>query len=119
MTRQRKRRIKKKIFALTNISGIYSRSFKTDKRNRENFIQLELKIIILKLILKTNLINNEIKFPCLYYLRKKKIFNKNSLVKNFCNLTSRGRGVVEQFGMSRMKFKELATLGLLYNISKK
>ena len=39
-------------------------------------------------------------------------------LKNRCNITGRGRGYIRIFGVSRIKFRELATSGKIPGITK-
>lgn len=41
-----------------------------------------------------------------------------SRLKNRCNITGRGRGYIRDFGLSRIKFRELASIGEVPGVRK-
>jgi len=87
------------------------------KFKRKEFKKHEL----LNLFLKKNIIDikeDQYKLLCQMYLIKKIKRNSISVIKDFCLITGRSRGIIKDFKISRIKFKEFALKGLLPNISK-
>ena len=90
---------------------------KKDLRKRKEYKELELERlswIILK--------NNKI-LPIKYrqeIIFKNKLNRKGSisLIKNRCLLTGRGRGIINEWGISRIKFRELADQGLISGVKR-
>lgn len=87
-----------------------------DKIKRENYKKLEIER------LKWLIIKNNAILP----LDTRKIANMSdisklgsrTLIRNRCLLTSRPRGVIKKWGISRIKMKELAERGALAGIRK-
>ncbi len=78
----------------------------------------ELKRLQYKYIIKNLSISREIRYN---YTNKLNKLNKNSCktrVKNRCILTGRGKAVYKMFKMSRIKFRELASMGFLPGVVK-
>ena len=117
----------------------YSRIYNFIKHNIQklslifnNFILFLISIYIKNLILKykniniflifrkkynyeiqlSNYINN------LYYLQKYSKNSSISIIKNMCIDTTRSRGVLSFYKLSRIKLKEYATMGLIPGIRK-
>lgn len=61
-------------------------------------------------------INTERDFDFLF---KKGISSNTHTSKKFCNYTSRARGLLTVYGMSRMQFKRFACLGFFYHLIKR
>lgn len=83
-----------------------------DKTNRKLFLKLEKKKKCLKFLIKTNKMN---------YLNQAYLYDKiNKLkiatltkIKNRCALTNRSRGNLSKFRLSRIKLRNLLSLGLI------
>lgn len=83
-----------------------------DKLYRKKFFVLEKKKKRLKFLLIQNNLNNLL---TIYYKFKLHKLNKGSItkIKNRCSITNRGRGNLSQFRVSRIKLRELLSLGLI------
>lgn len=86
-----------------------------DKRNRIQFKKKESLAIVLKLLFRITSLSliEKLKFICLksnsfYY----------TLLKNHCVLTGRSHSINRRFKLSRIKFKEFASVGLLLGVKK-
>jgi len=92
-----------------------SRKLNKNKLHRQLNKKYELKKLVLKyLTLKVNSINY---LNNLYYFQKYKK-SSVSFIKNICIYTARYRGVSTFFKLSRLKLKELGTMGLLPGLRK-
>jgi small subunit ribosomal protein S14 len=61
---------------------------------------------------------NDENFKIVNFLRKRLREVGYTKIKDRCIITGRSRGLIKDFRISRMKFKEFALKGLLPNISK-
>ena len=84
-----------------------------DKKRRLLFKKYEIRRIILKSLLRNNLLNFNEK-NCINFLLNK--YPRNSLrirIRNRCILTGRGRGVIRKFRLSRIMLKNYSLFGLI------
>ena len=89
-----------------------------DLNKRILVLKNELKRLQYKYIVTNQSIDKE--FRCMYIHKLNKL-NKNSCkirVKNRCVLTGRARSVYRLFRLSRIKFRELASQGMLPGVTK-
>ena len=89
-----------------------------DLKRRKLYYKKELKRVQLKTLIQNFKISKKSRFS--YIMELNKISRNSSLVrfKNRCILTSRGHAVLRFCRLSRIKFRELATQGLLMGITK-
>jgi small subunit ribosomal protein S14 len=95
-----------------------SNFIKNDIIKRQLVNKNELKRLQYKYIIKNLNINTEIRYN---YINKLNKLNRNSCktrIKNRCILTGRGKAVYKMFKMSRIKFRELASMGFLPGVVK-
>jgi len=91
------------------------------KRNylkRLNFKNLEKQNLILKIINNNKILSLETRTE---YSKIRHKYGKNSsitLIRNNCIKTGRNRGVLSNYGLSRLEFKKQSTKGLLPGIKK-
>ena len=91
---------------------------KRDVKRRNLFLKNELKRVQYKSIIKNFSIPGETKDQ---YVSKLNLLVRNSSkvrVKNRCVLTGRGKAIYRFCRLSRIRFRELASQGLLLGISK-
>ena len=94
-----------------------NRKIKINKINRLNCQKYELKKIMFNYLLrikKTHYNHKKILFYIQQYGKKSSL----SMIKNICVFTSRSRGVLKFFKLSRMKLKELGSMGLIPGLKK-
>lgn len=70
-----------------------------------------------KMVVDTNLSDDE-RWEAVVKLQKLPRNANRNRVRNRCILTGRSRGVYKKFGLSRIKFRELALEGMLPGITK-
>ncbi len=89
-----------------------------DYVKRQLVAKNELKRLQYKSIIKNQKLTKEIRYK---YINKLNKLNKNSSetkIRNRCILTGRSRGVYKMFKLSRIKFRELASQGMLPGVQK-
>jgi small subunit ribosomal protein S14 len=89
-----------------------------DNKKRKLFYVHELKKRILKLLMVQQTIKSADKYKLMYLLNS---YPRNSSfvrIRNRCILTGRGNGVLSFFRLSRIKFRDLASFGLLNGVKK-
>lgn len=99
---------------------LYKKRLKKDFRKRKNYKEKQLYILKLKALinnqilpLKTRIQNREL---LRQFVRKHGIYQTQ--IVNKCLLTGRSRGIIKEFGISRISFKKLVDKGELYWIKK-
>lgn len=85
---------------------------------RKNFLKIEKKRLFLKLLIKDNRFDNKIKELAILKLAKFKSKFFKTKIKNRCIYTNRSRWIINKFRISRMKFKKMASIGLLQGVKK-
>ena len=100
---------------------LYLKRLKKDYLFRQKYYKYSINIWKLK-----GIINNKILPPKTRIKNREllsKIIKQNNIyetkIKNKCLLTGRSRGVIKEFGISRIIFKRLADDGKLLSITKK
>lgn len=94
-----------------------------DKKHRESFSRLEKKKLLNKFILihllsrHTELHKKEINLAVLKNVLNEK-YNSKVRINRRCVMNNRNRGVLRNFGISRMCLKELLSFGLVPGYSK-
>lgn len=89
-----------------------------DYNKRRLVSKCELKRLQYKSIIKNQNLAKEIRYN---YIRKLNELNRNSCktrVENRCIYTGRAKAVYKMFRLSRIKFRELASQGLLPGVEK-
>lgn len=95
-----------------------SNSIQRDKKRRFLFSKFELnRLELLSLIHDVNL-SKEVRYKNLQELNKLPRNSSQIRIKNRCVLTGRGHSVLRFCGLSRLKFRELASQGLLMGVTK-
>ena len=89
-----------------------------DQKRRSLFLKNELKRMQYKILIKNFLIPGETKDQCVSKLNKISRNSSKVRIKNRCILTGRGRAVYSFCRLSRIRFRELASQGLLLGVSK-
>jgi small subunit ribosomal protein S14 len=89
-----------------------------DIKLRKNFFKIEKKKLFLKIILKDNRFNHIINELAALKLAKFKSKFYKTKIKNRCIFTNRSRWIINKFRISRMKFKKMASIGLIQGIKK-
>ena len=93
-------------------------SIQRDKKRRFLFSKYELKRLELASIIQDLKISNEIRYKTLQQLNKLPRNSSKIRIKNRCILTGRGHSVLRFCSLSRLKFRELASQGLLMGVTK-
>lgn len=89
-----------------------------DKKKRLLFLKHELKRLELKSFLHDLKISKDVRYKNLRQLNQLPRNSSQNRIKNRCILTGRGHSVLRFCGLSRLKFRELASQGLLTGITK-
>ena len=89
-----------------------------DKKRRSLFCKYELKRLELKNIIHDLKFSKEIRYKTLQEFNKLPRNSSKTRIKNRCILTGRGHSVLRFCGFSRLKFRELASQGLLMGVTK-
>ena len=89
-----------------------------DQKRRSLFLKNEYKRMQYKSIIKNFDIPGETKDGCVSKLNKIPRNSSKVRIKNRCILTGRGRAVYSFCRLSRIRFRELASQGLLLGVSK-
>ena len=93
-------------------------SIQRDQRRRFLFSQFETQQIQHKALLQDAFLKGSIKKKLGLKVHKIPRNSSRSRVQNRCTLTGRSRGALRVFKMSRIRFRELASQGLLNGVSK-
>ena len=91
---------------------------KRDQKRRHLFFKNELKRLQYKSLIKNYKIPGETKEKCVSKLNKIPRNSSRVRVKNRCILTGRGKAVYSFCRLSRIRFRELSSQGLLLGITK-
>ena len=89
-----------------------------DQKRRNLFLKNELKRVQYKSIIKNFFISGDKKDEYVMKLNKVKRNSSKVRVQNRCVLTGRGKAVYRFCRLSRIRFRELASQGLLLGVSK-
>src|SRR3978361_1075624 len=87
-----------------------------DKKNRVNYTKFEKRRLLLKAITNNQFLDVNIQNKIIIYL--KNIIVYKSRIKNYCLITARARGVLRNYNISRILFKQYASYGYLKGIKK-
>lgn len=93
-------------------------SIQRDKKRRSIFSKYELKRLELTNVIHDLTFSKEIRYQSLRELNKLPRNSSRTRIKNRCILTGRGHSVLRFCGFSRLKFRELASQGLLMGVTK-
>lgn len=86
-----------------------------EKIQRLRFKQIEKKKVLLKSISVNKFLDLEIR-GFAQDLMKRKVYK--TVIKNYCLLTTRSRGIIRKYNLSRMSFKKYVGFGYLKGIKK-
>lgn len=89
-----------------------------DQKRRKLELKYRSKRKELKLLILNPSTPDDQKYEAIDKLNKLPRNSSRVRLRNRCQLTGRGRGVYRQFGLSRIKFRELALQGLLPGVTK-
>lgn len=89
-----------------------------DKKRRLFFSKYELKRLELVSLIQDFKISKEIRYKSLQELNKLPRNSSKIRLKNRCILTGRGHSVLGFCSLSRLKFRKLASQGLLMGVTK-
>nr|YP_010248062.1 30S ribosomal protein S14 [Micractinium variabile]AGZ19387.1 30S ribosomal protein S14 [Chlorella sp. ArM0029B]QTK15913.1 30S ribosomal protein S14 [Micractinium variabile] len=89
-----------------------------DKKRRGMYSKHELKRLELASVIQDLTLSKEIRYQTLRELNKLPRNSSKIRIKNRCILTGRGHSVLRFCGLSRLKFRELASQGLLMGVTK-
>jgi small subunit ribosomal protein S14 len=93
-------------------------SIQRDKKRRSMYSKYELNRIELTNVINDLTFSKEIRYQSLRELNKLPRNSSRTRIKNRCILTGRGHSVLRFCGFSRLKFRELASQGLLMGVTK-
>ena len=93
-------------------------SVQRDKKRRFMYSKYELKRLELASIVHDLKFSKEIRYQKLRELNKLPRNSSKVRIKNRCILTGRGHSVLSFCGFSRIKFRELASQGLLMGVTR-
>lgn len=93
-------------------------SIQRDKKKRSLFSKYELKRLELSSIVHDLNSTKDVRYKSLRELNRLPRNSSRVRIKNRCILTGRGHSVLRFCGFSRLKFRELASQGLLMGITK-
>lgn len=93
-------------------------SIQRDKKRRLLFLNYELKRLELTTIIHDLKISKDIRYKSQCELNKLPRNSSKIRIKNRCILTGRGHAILNFCSLSRVKFRELASQGLLMGITK-
>jgi small subunit ribosomal protein S14 len=89
-----------------------------DQKRRKLFLKNEQKRVEYKSFLKNSSISQLEKREFLKKLNKLSRNSSKVRIRNRCILTGRGRGVYSKYRLSRIRFRELASQGLIPGVIK-
>ena len=95
-----------------------SNSIQRDKKRRILFLNNELKRLELRSLIQDLKISKDVRYKTLRELNKLPRNSSKVRIKNRCILTGRGHSVYRFCSLYRLKFRELASQGLLMGITK-
>ena len=95
-----------------------SNSIQRDQQRRALFAQHECQRLHYKCAIKNLSLAAGVRAQYVRSLNKMARNSSLSRVRNRCVLTGRGRGVLRSFRLSRIKYRELASQGLLMGVCK-
>ena len=93
-------------------------SIEKDKQRRQLFQSNELKRRQYKLIIQDLSLSPDIRARAVELLNKLPRSSSPTRVRNRCTLSGRSRGVLRQWRISRIRFRDLASQGLIPGVSK-
>lgn len=93
-------------------------SIQRDKKKRLMFSKFELKRLELSSIIHDLNFTKDFRYKSMRELNKLPRNSSRVRLKNRCILTGRGHSVLRFCGISRIKFRELASQGLLMGVTK-
>lgn len=104
-----------------HVSAVCSRNLKAirrDRRRRETVAEFEKERLHLRAILRNKILPEIVQRRASAELARHPRDASVTRVRNRCVQTGRGRGVVGEFGLSRMKFRKLADFGMLAGVTR-
>lgn len=94
------------------------KAIRKDRRRRETVAQFEKERLHLRAILRNKILPEVVQRKASEELARHPRDASITRVRNRCVQTGRGRGVVGEFGLSRMKFRKLADFGMLAGVTR-
>lgn len=85
---------------------------------RKLFRRYEIKKTIYKALIKTFLVTPKDKLSLCCKLQRLPINSSLTKIRKKCILTNRSRGILKQFRLSRISFREIASQGIINGIYK-
>lgn len=89
-----------------------------DKKRRKLVQKYETRRLMLKVIERDESLSKRIRWQVIFHLSKIIRDSSKTRVRDRCVLTGRPRGTLRHFKLSRIKFRELASFGLLAGVRK-
>ena len=89
-----------------------------DFNKRQLVAKNELARLQYKSIIKNQSLPSEMRYKYILKLNKLSRNSSKTRIKNRCALTGRSRGVYSMFKLSRIKFRELASQGMVPGVKK-
>lgn len=86
-----------------------------DKKNRVAISKQEVKLRLFRAIRSDGFLPPFVRATCAY---KAVFLVSTSRVHNYCSITSRSRGVLREFKLSRLEFKRFVGLNLLVGVKR-
>ena len=94
------------------------KAIRKDRRRRATVAEFEKERLHLRAILRNNILPEVVQRRASAELARHPRDASITRVRNRCVQTGRGRGVVGEFGLSRMKFRKLADFGMLAGVTR-
>lgn len=94
------------------------KAIRRDKHRRETVAKFEKDRLHLRAILRNQILPEVVQRKASADLAGHPRDASVTRVRNRCVQTGRGRGVVKQFGLSRMKFRKLADFGMIAGVTR-
>ena len=96
----------------------YKHKLKKDLKTRQFFKKSEMKNIILKYYINTDIYIEYKKYFFFKFLKNFHLNSSSSRIVNRCVITGRAGGIVRKVRFSRMTFREFADMGKICGIKK-
>ena len=94
------------------------KAIRRDRQRRETVAKFERERLHLRAILRNRILPEVVQRRASEDLARHPPDASLTRVRNRCVQTGRGRGVVGEFGLSRMKFRKLADFGMLAGVTR-
>ena len=94
------------------------KAIRKDQHRRQTVVKFEKDRLHLRAILRNKILPEVVQRKASADLASHPRDASVTRVRNRCVQTGRGRGVVTEFGLSRMKFRKLADFGMLAGVTR-